>query len=101
MARVTVEDCLVHIPNRFNLVMVAAKRARQLERGGVESRVPRQNDKCTVLALREIASGQTSFDASPDLGIKVRLSTDKPLVVKEIIEADSESESESTESEKE
>jgi DNA-directed RNA polymerase subunit omega len=62
MARVTVEDSLKIIPNRFELVIVAAKRARQLEMGGVEPTVPWENDKPTVVALREIARG--SIDTS-------------------------------------
>ncbi|MCK9533558.1 MAG: DNA-directed RNA polymerase subunit omega [Pseudomonas sp.] len=57
MARVTVEDCLEHVENRFALVMLATKRARQLATGGKEPRVPVENDKPTVLALREIAAG--------------------------------------------
>ncbi|WP_456373053.1 DNA-directed RNA polymerase subunit omega [Thiolapillus sp.] len=56
MARVTVEDCLEHVDNRFNLVLLASKRARQLE-NGVEPLVPEDNDKPTVIALREIAAG--------------------------------------------
>ena len=56
MARVTVEDCLENVENRFQLVLVAAKRARQLSIGA-EPQVPRENDKPTVLALREIAGG--------------------------------------------
>ena len=54
MARVTVEDCLENVDNRFELVLVASKRARQISHG-VEPRVPLENDKPTVLALREIA----------------------------------------------
>lgn len=57
MARVTVEDCLEHVDNRFELVMVSSKRARQLATLGKEPLVPRENDKPTVLALREIAAG--------------------------------------------
>ncbi|WJW75718.1 DNA-directed RNA polymerase subunit omega [Thiohalobacter sp. IOR34] len=56
MARVTVEDCLENVANRFELVLVAAKRARQLARG-VEPKVEWDNDKPTVVALREIAEG--------------------------------------------
>ncbi|MCV2402091.1 DNA-directed RNA polymerase subunit omega [Marinomonas sp. C2222] len=55
MARVTVEDCLENVENRFELVMVASKRARQLATGGEESKVPVESDKVTVVALREIA----------------------------------------------
>lgn len=61
MARVTVEDCLRNVKNRFELVMIAAKRARQLMRGK-EPRVEWDNDKATVVALREIAEGYTNFD---------------------------------------
>jgi len=57
MARVTVEDCLRKIPNRFELVVIATKRARQLSIGNAEALVPLENDKPTVLALREIAAG--------------------------------------------
>lgn len=58
MARVTVEDCLDFVENRFELVMLASRRARQLAEGRAEPLVPRNNDKPTVLALREIATGQ-------------------------------------------
>ena len=57
MARVTVEDCLDNVDNRFELVMVATKRARQLANTAQEPLVPVENDKPTVLALREIAEG--------------------------------------------
>ncbi|MFC0708754.1 DNA-directed RNA polymerase subunit omega [Azorhizophilus paspali] len=57
MARVTVEDCLENVDNRFELVMLASKRARQLATGGKEPRLPWENDKPTVVALREIAAG--------------------------------------------
>lgn len=56
MARVTVEDCLDNVDNRFQLVLVATKRARQLEKGK-EPHLAWENDKPTVLALREIAAG--------------------------------------------
>lgn len=56
MARITVEDCLAHVDNRFDLVLLATKRARQLA-NRVEPLLPAQNDKPTVLALREIAAG--------------------------------------------
>ena len=56
MARITVEDCLEHVDNRFQLVLVAAKRARQLSMGH-EPRVESENDKPTVIALREVADG--------------------------------------------
>lgn len=61
MARVTVEDCLESMKNRFELVLVASRRARQLARGH-EAHVGWENDKPTVMALREIAGGHV--DAS-------------------------------------
>jgi DNA-directed RNA polymerase subunit omega len=61
MARVTVEDCLEHVDNRFDLVLLAAKRARQLV-NGVEPMLPWENDKPTVMALREIAEGLVDDD---------------------------------------
>jgi DNA-directed RNA polymerase subunit omega len=57
MARITVEDCLDKVENRFELVMVASKRARQIAVGGKDPLVPEDGDKPTVLALREIAEG--------------------------------------------
>ena len=54
MARVTVEDCVDKVPNRFDLVMLAAHRAREISSGS-ELTVPRDNDKNPVVALREIA----------------------------------------------
>ena len=62
MARVTVEDCLDKVVNRFELVLISSKRARQLATGGKEPFVPWENDKPTVVALREIAEGH--IDAS-------------------------------------
>lgn len=58
MARTTVEDCLDFVDNRFHLVLVAAKRAREIAMGD-DALVPVDNDKPTVLALREIAAGLT------------------------------------------
>ena len=57
MARVTVEDCLDKVQNRFELVLVAAKRAHQLNSGGFRSSLDVAKDKPTVLALREIEAG--------------------------------------------
>ncbi|MDF2446768.1 MAG: rpoZ [Moraxellaceae bacterium] len=62
MARVTVEDCLDQLDNRFELVLVSAKRARQLATGGKEPGLPWENDKPTVMALREIAAGLVTRD---------------------------------------
>ncbi len=65
MARVTVEDCLEKVENRFKLVLLASKRARQLSQGA-ETFVPHDNDKDTVIALREIAAGHVA-DENIDL----------------------------------
>lgn len=62
MARVTVEDCLENVDNRFQLVMLATKRARQIATKGYEPLVPEENDKPTVIALREIAEGKITRD---------------------------------------
>jgi DNA-directed RNA polymerase subunit omega len=56
MARITIEDCLENIDNRFKLVLTATKRARQIAHGA-EAMLPEEGDKPTVLALREIAAG--------------------------------------------
>lgn len=62
MARVTVEDCLEHVNNRFELVMLASKRAREIAIRGAQPLVEWENDKPTVVALREIADGLISRD---------------------------------------
>lgn len=71
MARVTIDDCLIQIPSRFDLTLIAAKRARQLARGA-EPHQPWDGHKSTVLALREIAEGQ--------IGTTVLLEADLPVV---------------------
>ena len=62
MARITVEDCLENVENRFELVMLASRRARGLRRFGNDALVPEENDKPTVIALREIAKGLISHE---------------------------------------
>ncbi|MNR31944.1 DNA-directed RNA polymerase subunit omega [compost metagenome] len=57
MARVTVQDAVEKIGNRFDLVLVSARRARQMQTGGKDPLVPEENDKYTVIALREIEEG--------------------------------------------
>ena len=64
MARVTIEDCLKNMSNRFKLVLVATRRARELSNGSADPLVPWNNDKATVVALREIAAGY-KFDVAP------------------------------------
>jgi DNA-directed RNA polymerase subunit omega len=86
MARITVEDCLENVENRFQLVLVAAKRARQLSQGA-EACVPKENDKPTVLALREIADGFVTNsildEESPQAGLEADedASQQAPIVV--------------------
>lgn len=70
MARITVEDCLENVENRFQLVMISSKRARQLQTGGKDPLVSVDNDKPTVLALREIADGK----------IDAKILTERPSV---------------------
>ncbi|MEJ2202255.1 MAG: DNA-directed RNA polymerase subunit omega [Desulfuromonadaceae bacterium] len=62
MARITVEDCLRQIPNRFLLAMVAAKRTKQLYKGGQPLIENKSNNKKIVLALREIAAGKIEYE---------------------------------------
>ena len=66
MARVTVEDCLENVESRFELVLLASKRARQLV-SGKESMVAWENDKATVVALREIGEGKVTTQILEDM----------------------------------
>lgn len=75
MARITVEDCLENVNNRFELVVLAARRARQLMRGSVDPTVPWENDKATVVALREIANGHTNFSDAHEVDALVTMTT--------------------------
>jgi DNA-directed RNA polymerase subunit omega len=84
MARVTVEDCLDNVDNRFQLVLVATKRARQLSRGAAPF-VEWENDKPTVVALREIADGHVKpsiLDEKPEAEVEKDL-----LAMAEAVEA--------------
>ena len=65
MARVTVEDCLERIPNRFELIHVAAKRVRQLAKGS-KPLISQAHNKPAVIALREIAAGMVTAASSGD-----------------------------------
>ena len=62
MARITVEDCLTNNHNRFELTLLAARRARQLATGRDEPRVDTNNDKVTVIALRELAANKVTAE---------------------------------------
>ena len=68
MARVTVEDCLEKVPNRFALVLMVSKRAKQLMKGA-ESTVAMRTNKTIVGALREVAAGNVGYDNTLDLTI--------------------------------
>lgn len=67
MARVTVEDCLDKVPNRFSLVLLVAKRAKQLLKGS-ELTVATRGNKYIVGALREVAIGNVLFEHDPNMG---------------------------------
>lgn len=91
MARITVEDCLENVDNRFHLVLLAAKRARQLMRGSVDPIVPWENDKATVVALREIAAGHTDFsDAHEADLIPVAVVQEQVIIVHDEDDTDNE-----------
>lgn len=71
MARVTVEDCLEKVQNRFDLVLLAAKRARLIA-NGQEPMVEEENDKPTVLALREIAEDKINEEVLAELELEAK-----------------------------
>jgi DNA-directed RNA polymerase subunit omega len=80
MARVTVEDCVLQVPNRFELVMLAAQRAREISAGG-QLTVERDNDKNPVVALREIADVTLNLEALQEnlvKGLQRQVETDEP-----------------------
>jgi len=80
MARVTVEDCIVQVPNRFDLVMLSAHRARALA-SGAELRVERDRDKNPVVALREIADEKLDLGGLHESlvkGLQKRIEPDQP-----------------------
>ena len=82
MARITVEDCLEHVENRFDLVLLAARRARQIAQGA-DPLVPAENDKPTVIALREIAENLVNADTMDEMEAQAkieRISTDDDLI---------------------
>ena len=82
MARITVEDCLEHVENRFDLVLLASRRARQIAQGA-EPLVAPENDKPTVLALREIAENLITASSMDEMEAKAeieKISTDDDLI---------------------
>lgn len=81
MARVTVEDCLDKVENRFELVMVASKRARAIATGGAEPLVSIDSDKPTVLALREIAEEKMSVADIMNPSVEDELDAEMEMVL--------------------
>ncbi len=80
MARVTVEDCILKVPNRFDLVLLAAQRARELSSGAAPA-VERENDKNPVIALREIAEEAIDIDDLREklvFGLQRHVEVDEP-----------------------
>src|SRR5262245_55893605 len=80
MARVTVEDCVLKVPNRFQLVMLAAQRAREVSAGSPLT-IDRDNDKNPVVALREIADSTVDLDSLANnlvKGLQRQVETDEP-----------------------
>jgi DNA-directed RNA polymerase subunit omega len=80
MARVTVEDCVMKVPNRFDLVMVAAQRAREIS-AGAQLTLERDNDKNPVVALREIADATVNVSElsnSVVTGLQKHVENDEP-----------------------
>ncbi len=81
MARVTVEDCILKIPNRFDLVMLAAQRARDIS-SGASLTIERDNDKNPVVALREIADTTIDLESlqnSVVQGLRKHVETEEPV----------------------
>jgi len=77
MARVTVEDCLDKVPTRYHLVVLASKRARQLATGGRRATLEWDNDKATVMALREIEAGTVTQDNINELTVDIAVLEDE------------------------
>ena len=93
MARITVEDCLEHVENRFDLVLLAARRARQISQGA-DPLVPPENDKPTVLALREIAENLINASSMDEMEAQAeieKIATDDDLI-RQIAQASMEAE---------
>ena len=110
MARVTVEDCLDKVENRFELVLVAAKRAHQLNSGGYRTTLDVGKDKPTVLALREIEAGlidasilTEEYEMEVQLNAQEKLSEDSKMseVAEELSEVTLDTESDDIAIEKE
>src|SRR5258708_26040751 len=86
MARVTVEDCVVKVPNRFELVLLAAQRAREIT-SGAPLTLDRDDDKNPVIALREIADDTILLDHLPESlvrGMRKHMALDEPEATPEL-----------------
>ena len=86
MARVTVEDCVTEVPNRFELVMFASQRARNIS-AGASLTVDRDNDKNPVIALREIADKTVELNGLEESlikGLQRNVEMDEPDIVRNI-----------------
>ena len=88
MARITVEDCLEHVDNRFDLVLLAARRARQIAQGA-DPLVPAENEKPTVIAVREIAENLISINTMDEMEAQREIEriTNDDQLVREIAQA--------------
>ena len=88
MARITVEDCLEHVDNRFDLVLLAARRARQIAQGA-DPLVAPENDKPTVIALREIAENLITINTMDEMEAQREIEriTNDDQLVREIAQA--------------
>ena len=82
MARVTVEDCLERVENRFALVMLGTQRAREIRRAGLGARIFPSKNKAAVHALREIAAGYVQFDDASKAKLRSVLTLEGERIVK-------------------
>jgi len=87
MARLTVEDCLAHVENRFDLVLTAARRARHLS-FGAQPMLAEDNDKPTVIALREIADGLINEQILDEMEAKERAAEEYEMAAAAVLNDD-------------
>ena len=87
MARITIEDCLKRVPNRFAIVNLAAKRVRQI-REGSEYLISSPKNEDIVVALREIAAGKVSFEKKTEVEIEPEAKADEEVRLEETVEGE-------------
>ena len=87
MARITIEDCLKRVPNRFAIVNLAAKRVREI-REGSEYLVSSPKNEDIVVALREIAAGKVSFEKEAEVEIEPEVKADEEVRLEETVEGE-------------